>query len=363
MVERVFNFSPGPATLPPPVIERVREAIIDFGGTGIGVMECSHRSKQFDAAHEETKSLLLELIGAPEGFEVIFLGGGASMQFAMIPMNLLGPDKVADYVVTGTWAKNAVKEAKRFGQVNIAASTEVDGVFRRVPGLSELKLDPKAAYVHMTSNNTIFCTQFPDYPDTGEVPLLCDMSSDILSRPVDVSKFDYIYAGAQKNLGPAGLCVGLIRKSLLERCNADVPTMLSYKTYVEKNSLFNTPPVFAIYTVLEVLRWVKGEGGVAAMARLNEAKGELLYGLIDEQPDFFRAPVEKDSRSLMTVAFRLPSEELEKLFLAEAGAAGLAGLKGHRSVGGVRVSMYNAMPLEGIEKLTGFMRDFARKHG
>ena len=363
MLERVFNFSPGPATLPPSVIERVRESLLDFGGTGIGVMECSHRSKPFDDALNEAKALLLELLGAPEGYDVIFLGGGASMQFAMTPMNLLGPDKSADYVVTGTWSKKAVKEAKRFGNVNVAATTEVDGGFRSVPKVAELALDPKAAYVHMTSNNTIFCTQFSEFPDTGDVPLICDMSSDILSRPLDISKFAYVYAGAQKNLGPAGVCVGVMRKSLLERCNDDIPTMLSWKTYVDKNSLFNTPPAIAIYTVLEVLRWVKEQGGAAAMEKQNATKGRLLYGLIDEQPEFFRAPVEKDSRSLMTVAFRLPTEELEKQFIAEALEQGLSGLKGHRSVGGIRVSMYNAMPIEGIEKLTSFMRTFAKKNG
>ena len=364
MAKRVFNFNPGPATLPLPVLERLRESVVEFQGLGMSILEISHRSKPFGAVLAETKELLLELLGAPKSYHVFFAGGGASLQFAMAPMNLLGEGRGADYIVTGTWSKKAVKEAKRYGAVNIAANTAgEDGVFRSVPKESELKLDANAAYVHLTSNNTIFSTQFKTFPDTGAVPIVADMSSDILSHRFDVSKFGLIYAGAQKNLGPAGVTVGIISDAMLERCNADIPVMLSYRTFVENDSLFNTPPVFAIFCVREVLRWVKESGGLETMEKWNEEKGRLLYGIMDEMSGFYRGTAEKDSRSLMNVAFRLPTEELEARFIAEAAQNDFVGLKGHRSVGGIRVSMYNALPVDGIRQLVQFMNDFAKKNG
>lgn len=364
MAKRVYNFNPGPATLPLPALERVRESVVEFGGLGMSILEISHRSKQFAAVLAETKSLLSELLGLPAGYHVLFLGGGASLQFAMVPMNLLGPDRSADYIVTGAWSKKAVKEAKRYGKVNIAADTKgPDDVYRRVPRQDELKLDPNARYVHLTSNNTIFSTQFHTFPDTGSVPMVADMSSDILSHRFDASKFGLIYAGAQKNLGPAGVTVVILSDTLLQQCNPDVPTMLSYGTFVKEDSLFNTPPVFAIFCVREVLRWVKESGGLETMERWNEEKGRLLYGIMDELPEFYRGTADKDSRSLMNVAFRLPTEELEAKFIAEGQEKGFVGMKGHRSVGGIRVSMYNALPVEGIAAFVQFMRDFQKRNG
>ncbi len=363
MANRVFNFSPGPATLPLPVLERLAERVREYDDLGMSLIEMSHRSKQFQGILEDTKALLAELLVIPSNYKIFFAQGGASLQFAMLPMNLLSADVGADYLITGSWSKKALKEAKRFGPVRVAATTEEDGMFRRIPTQGELSLDPNAAYVHLTSNNTIFSTQFDEFPDTGGVPIAADMSSDILSKPLDISKFGFIYAGAQKNLGPAGVTVCIISDELLARCSRDVPTMLSYHTFVEKDSLFNTPPVFAIYAVLETLRWVKENGGLEAMRALNEEKGRLLYGIMDEMPAFYRGTADKESRSLMNVAIRLPNEELEKRFIAEAAEAGFVNLKGHRSVGGIRVSMYNALPLEGISGLVNFMRTFARNNG
>lgn len=364
MAKRVFNFNPGPATLPLPALEALRDAVVEYDDAGMSVMELSHRSPEFTEIIEETKALFLELLGAPKGYHVIFCGGGASLQFAMVPMNLLGGGRSADYVVTGTWSKKALKEAQALGTVRVAANTvEEDGVFRTVPTQDQLDLDPNATYVHLTSNNTIFSTQFPDFPDTGKVPIVADMSSDILSRRLDVSKFGLIYAGAQKNLGPSGVTVCLISDELLERCRDDVPLMLSYKNYVAKNSLFNTPPTFNIYAVLQVLRWVEANGGLETMERWNAEKGELLYGTLDEMSAYYRVSARPGSRSLMNVAFRLPTEALEQRFIAEGKANGFVGLKGHRSVGGIRVSMYNAMPIDGIRQLVAFMRAFAQKNG
>jgi phosphoserine aminotransferase len=364
MARRVYNFNPGPATLPLQALERVRESVVEFGGLGMSILEISHRSKQFGAVLAETKALLTELLGIPAGYHILFLGGGASLQFAQVPMNLLGPDRSADYIVTGAWSKKALKEARRFGKVNVAADTKgPDDVFRRVPKQAELKLDPTAAYVHLTSNNTIFSTQFHTFLDTGAVPIIADMSSDILSHRFDASKFGMIYAGAQKNLGPAGVTVVILSDALLKQCNPDVPTMLSYATHVAEDSLFNTPPVFSIFVVREVLRWVKDSGGLETMEKWNGEKGRLLYGIMDERPDFYRGTAEKDSRSLMNVAFRLPTEELEARFIAEGAEKGFVGMKGHRSVGGIRVSMYNALPVEGIAALVDFMKDFHQRNG
>ena len=362
MAHRIWNFNPGPATLPLPVLEKMKADLPVYGNTGMAVMELSHRSKDYDAIHQGAKTLLKELFSVPDNYHILFLQGGASTQFYMIPMNLLREGQSADYVNTGSWSKKAIKEAKLFGKVNIAGTSE-EANFTFIPKRDGLKLDPDAQYVHITSNNTIAGTQWHAYPDTGAVPLMADMSSDILSKKIDVARFGLIYAGAQKNLGPSGVTVVIIRDDLVEKSRDDIPTMIMYKTHVEKDSLFNTAPTYSIYILKLVLEHVKSIGGLAAVGKENEEKAKLLYGTVDANKDFFRCPVAEDSRSLMNVVFRLPSEDLEKQFVADSLAAGFGGLKGHRSVGGIRVSMYNAMPLKGIEALTAFMKEFAKKHG
>jgi len=360
MANRIFNFNPGPATLPLPVLEKAKEEFVNYSSLGMSVTEISHRSKQFDAILEDTKKLFCEILGVPQNYKIIFLGGGASLQFSMVAMNFLAQGKSADYVVTGEWAKKALKEAQILGQPKVAATTEPD--FKRIPKQNEIKLDPNACYVHITSNETISGTQWAQYPDVGTVPLICDMSSDILCRKFDVSRFALIYAGAQKNLGPAGVTVVIIRDDLVEKCPEKMPTMLNYKTHVAKNSLYNTPPVFAIYMIKLVLDWVKGQGGLAKVEEINNEKARLVYGILDKYPDYFKSAAEKESRSIMNVTLRMKNEETEKMFIDEAAKAGFHGLKGHRSVGGIRVSMYNAMPLEGIKKLVEFMEDFKKRN-
>ena len=360
MPDRIFNFNPGPATLPLQVLEQAKGEFVNYSSLGMSVTEISHRSKQFEAILEDTKKLFAEILEIPQNYKVIFLGGGASLQFSMVPMNFLGQGKSADYVVTGEWAKKAIKEAQMLGQPKIAATTEPD--FKRMPKQSELKLDPNAAYVHITSNETISGTQWEKYPDLGNVPVICDMSSDIMCRKLDVSKFALIYAGAQKNLGPAGVTVVIIRDDMVEKCPEKMPTMLNYKTHVSKNSLYNTPPVFAIYMIKLVLEWVKGQGGLAKIESINNEKALLVYGILDKYPDYYKSAVDRDSRSIMNVTLRMGSEEMEKKFIEEAAKAGFHGLKGHRSVGGIRVSMYNALPLEGIQKLVSFMEDFKKRN-
>jgi phosphoserine aminotransferase len=362
MANRIWNFNPGPATLPLPVLEKAKSDLPDFSNTGMAVMELSHRSKEYAAIHAEAKERMVELFGIPSNYKVLFLQGGASLQFAMIPMNLLKEGQSSDYIVTGSWSKKAVKEAKIIGSASIAATSE-ESNFNRIPKQDELKLDGNAVYCHITSNNTIAGTQYASYPDTGEVSLVADMSSDILSRKIDFSKFGLIYAGAQKNLGPAGVTVVIIRDDLVEASRDDIPTLLQYKTHVEKDSTFNTPPTYSIYLVKLVLDWVKSVGGLSAVEKRNQEKADMLYHLIDSNPDFFKGAAEKDSRSLMNVTLRLPSEELEAKFIAEAKEAGFGGLKGHRSVGGIRVSIYNAMEPEGVKQLTDFMKTFAEKNG
>lgn len=362
MSNRIWNFNPGPATLPLSVLEKAKEEIPDYQNTGMAVMELSHRSKEYAAIHADAKSLMIELFQIPENYKVLFLQGGASLQFAMAPMNLLTQGKAADYIVTGSWSKKALKEAKIAGTVNVAGSSE-DTNFNRIPKQGDLKLDPNAVYCHITSNNTISGTQYQTFPDTGNVPIVADMSSDILSRKINFGKFGMIYAGAQKNLGPSGVTVVIIRDDLVEASRDDIPTLLQYKTHVDKDSLFNTPPTYSIYLVKLVLEWVKSLGGLDAVEKRNREKADLLYGTIDDNPDFFKGATEKESRSWMNATFRLPSEELEAKFIAEGLAAGFGGLKGHRSVGGIRVSMYNAMEPEGIRELTEFMKDFAQKNG
>lgn len=357
MAKRKVNFNPGPATLPLPVLEQIARDTVEYGDCGMSFLEISHRSKEFEGILASAQARMAELFGIPDGYQVIFMGGGASLQFAMVAMNLLQGGS-ADYVNTGAWSKKAAAEARRFGTVHLAGDTSADN-FNHLP--DRLEFDPAARYVHFTSNNTIFGTQYHDFPDTGAVPLIADMSSDILSHPWDVSRFSLIYAGAQKNLGPAGVTVGIIRKDLLEHCTDEIPTMLRYATFVEKDSLFNTPPAGAIYVVKLVLDWVAEQGGLDAIAKVNGAKADLLYGTIDASGGYFKgAVVNPAHRSQMNVTFRLPSEDLEKKFIAEGAEIGLHGMKGHRSVGGCRISMYNALPLTGIERLVEFMTSFRK---
>ncbi len=362
MANRIWNFNAGPATLPLPVLEKAKADLPDFAGTGMAVMELSHRSKEYDAVHNEAKQLLIELYDIPANYKVLFLQGGASTQFCMVPYNLLKSGQMAEYIITGSWSKKALKEAKILGAPKVAATSE-DTNFNRIPKQNELQLDENAVYCHITTNNTIAGTQFQTYPETGTVPLVADMSSDILSRKIDFSKFGLLYAGAQKNLGPSGVTAVIIRDDLLEASRDDIPTMLQYKIHADKNSLYNTPPTFGIYLLKLVLEWVKSIGGLAGIEQRNQEKGDLLYNMVDSNTDFFKGAAEKDSRSLMNVTIRFPNEELEAKMIAEAQAAGFGGLKGHRSVGGIRVSMYNALEPEGIRQLTDFMKQFAQKNG
>jgi phosphoserine aminotransferase len=329
----------------------------------MSVLEISHRSKPFDEIIKGAEADLRQLLKIPAHYKVLFLQGGASLQFAMVPMNLLAKDRSADYILTGSWSQAALKEARKLGQTRVAGSTE-DSRFSRIPAQEELNLDPHAAYAHFTSNNTIYGTEWREEPEAGEVPLICDASSNFLSKPLEVSKYGVIYAGAQKNAGPAGVTIVIIREDLLERVPAGLPAMLDYRLLAEKESLYNTPPCFAIYLAGLVFKWLRTEiGGLDVMRRINEEKARMLYDAIDASPDFYRGHAEPASRSLMNVTFRLPNEELEKAFAKEATAHGLDGLKGHRSVGGLRASIYNAFPKEGVVKLVEFMREFERKQG
>ena len=360
MPKRIYNFSAGPATLPYSVLEEAAQDIVNFKDKGIGLIEMSHRSKEFMAVADETEALVRELLEVPKNYKVLFLQGGASSQFFMVPMNLLGADKKATYLNTGTWAKKAIKEAKLFGNIDVAYSSE-ESTFNRVPEADEYAVDQSSEYLYLCSNNTIYGTQFAQFPEK-ESMLVCDMSSDIFSRQLDISRFGIIFAGAQKNMGPAGVTLVIIREDLLESTPDNVPTMLSYKTHADKGSMFNTPPTFAIYCMGRVLNWLKEQGGVAAMQHRNEEKAALLYDAIDGS-DFYRGHAEKASRSLMNVTFNLPTPELEAEFIAEAATLDMDGLKGHRSIGGCRASIYNAFPKEGIEKLVAFMAEFAAKNG
>ncbi|MGE0453320.1 MAG: 3-phosphoserine/phosphohydroxythreonine transaminase [Vicinamibacteria bacterium] len=358
---RIFNFSAGPAVLPLSVLDQARRDLIALPGVGMSVLEISHRSKPFDEIIQGCEADVRKLAGIGDDYHVLFLQGGASLQFSMVPMNLLQPDGSADYVVTGVWAQKAVKEAKRVGGVRIAASTESEN-FARVPAQAELSLDPKAAYVHYTTNNTIYGTEFHYVPQVGSVPLVADTSSDMFSRPLDVSKHALIYAGAQKNLGPSGVTLVIIRKDMLERTPKTLATMLQYGVHAENQSLYNTPPVFGIYIMRLVLAWVVEQGGLAAIERTNVRKADKLYAEIDRS-GFYRGHAKPDSRSRMNVTFRLPSEDLEKSFAKAATAAGMDGLKGHRSVGGLRASIYNAFPEAGVDALVQFMQEFERTNG
>jgi phosphoserine aminotransferase len=358
-MSRTFNFSAGPSVLPVAALERAQREMLDWAGTGTSVMEASHRGKDYEAVHNEAISLMKELIGLPENYQVLFLQGGASQQFAVVPMNFLSPGQTADYINTGTWAKKAIAEAKLFGTVNIAWGGD-KGDATKIPKQADLNLTPGARYVHITSNNTIEGTQFHSFPDTKGVPIVCDMSSDFLWAPFDAKPFALIYAGAQKNIGPAGVTAVIIRNDFLETAKTDIPAIFKYGTHAKENSLYNTPPCFAIYMVRNVLAVVKEMGGLTAMKAHNDKKAGVIYDTIDANPDFFRSPVARDSRSMMNIVFRLPSEELEEKFVAEAKKRRMIGLKGHRSVGGIRVSVYNSCPMEAAEAVTSFMKDFAK---
>ncbi|MGB7922885.1 MAG: 3-phosphoserine/phosphohydroxythreonine transaminase [Pyrinomonadaceae bacterium] len=361
MSEPIYNFSAGPAVLPKPVLEEAQRDLVQLPGVGMSILEISHRSKAFDEIIGQAENGLRELLNVPDNYHVLFLQGGASLQFSMIPVNLLPKDASADYIITGSWGKKALKEAKMSGTVNVAATTE-DGNFSRVPGQDELKLDPQAAYAHFTTNETIQGVEWKQEPEVGDVPLVADASSDILSRPIPVEKYALIYAGAQKNIGPSGVTLVIIRDDLLGRIPAGLHTMMDYRTHVENRSLYNTPNTFGIYIISLVCKWLREKGGLEGMQRENEAKAKLLYDAIDAT-DFYRGHADPDSRSLMNVTFRLPSEELEKQFAKEATEAKLDGLKGHRSVGGIRASIYNAFPREGVDALVSFMKEFERKNG
>jgi len=376
-VKRVFNFNAGPGALPLPVLERIREELLDWRGSGMSVMEMSHRSPEFESINAAAEQKLRSLLGISKDYAVIFIQGGGSMQFSMVPMNLCLPGKPVDVLHTGAWTAKAIGELKKGILHNIAASTEAEK-FARLPRFDEIKFSSNASYVHICTNNTIEGTQWTAPPETGpktgDVPLVADMSSDIASRPIDVNKYGLIFAGAQKNLGPAGVTVVIIRKDLAERADKNLPTLLQYRTHIKEKSLYHTPPTFAVYVVGLVLEWMESLGGILAIEKRNDAKAKLLYDSIETSGGFYRCPVEKSSRSKMNVVFRVAggagrsaaaedTESIEKLFAKEAAAAGLVGTPGHRSVGGMRISLYNAVTFEAVEALTSFMREFHRTHG
>jgi phosphoserine aminotransferase len=361
MPDRIHNFSAGPAVLPEPVLRKAQEVIWNVAGSGIGIMEHSHRGKVFDKIISEAEEACRRLGGIPDNYRVLFLQGGASLQFSMVPMNLLGPDQTADYLLTGVWSQKAVKEAKLVGKVHVAASSEATN-FDRIPRSDEIRYSAGPGYVHLTTNNTIYGTQWPREPEVPSgVPLVADTSSDMYSRPIEIRKYGLVYAGAQKNLGPSGVVLVIIRDDLVERGPKTLPTMLQYRTHAAEKSLYNTPPTFGIYVMGEVFKWIEGQGGLSAMKEQNEAKARLLYDYLDES-DFFRGTAQPDSRSRMNVCFRAPTEELEEKFLKEAAKRGLDGLKGHRSVGGMRASIYNACPRASVEALVSFMKEFERSN-
>ncbi len=358
---RVFNFAAGPATLPLEVLEQVRDELTDWRGSGMSVMEVSHRGKPFVAVAEQAEADLRELMGVPANYKVLFLQGGASGQFSAIPLNLTRPDSLADFVNTGNWSKKAITEAKRYCKVNVVAD-EAASNYSTVPDASALRATPGAAYFHYTPNETIGGVEFGYVPDVGDVPLVADMSSTILSRPIDVSRFALIYGGAQKNIGPSGLCVVIVRDDLIGKARADIPAIWDYAAMAKEGSMLNTPPTFGIYVAGLVFQWLKRHGGLAATGERNRIKAETLYRAIDES-GYYRNPVALNCRSWMNIPFTIPKPELEKTFVAEAAKAGLANLEGHRSVGGMRASIYNAMPLAGVEALVAFMKDFQRRNG
>jgi phosphoserine aminotransferase len=358
---RIHNFAAGPAVMPVPVLEQIQRDLIALPGVGMSILEISHRSKTFESILEKAVADIRALANIPANYHVLFLQGGASTQFSMVPMNLLTAGATADYIDTGSWAVKAIKEAKKVGNVNVTGSTKADN-YNRIPKASEIQLTPGAAYVHITSNNTIEGTEWKELPETGGAPLVNDTSSDMFSRPIDVSKHALIYAGAQKNMGPAGATVVIIREDMLQRSQKSLPSMLNYQVHAENKSLYNTPPAFTIYAVGLVMQWLLDQGGLAAIQKVNERKAAKLYAEIDRS-GFYRGTAAKESRSLMNITFRLATEELENKFIKESTAAGLDGLKGHRDVGGMRASVYNAFPEAGVDALVSFMQDFERKNG
>ncbi len=359
---RVYNFSPGPAALPEAVLQQARDEMLDWQGAGMSVMEMSHRGKAFMSIAAQAEADLRELMGIPQNYKVLFLQGGASTQFAMVPLNLMSRTGKADYIKTGSWGKKAIAEGKRYGEVNVAADTGADGPFTSVPAQADLALTEDASYVHYTPNETIEGVEFPYVPHTSGVPLVADMSSTILSRPVDVTRFGIIYAGAQKNIGPAGLTIAIVRDDLIGNALEQTPAMLDYQIHAYADSMYNTPPTFGWYLAGLVFQWLKGQGVLAGMAEINERKAKTLYGAIDKS-DFYANPVDPGCRSWMNVPFTLADAELDNVFLKQAEDAGLHTLKGHRSVGGMRASIYNAMPEAGVQALVDFMAEFERTHG
>ena len=361
--KRVHNFNAGPSVLPMPVLETAQSEMLDWHGSGMSVMEMSHRSKEYESIIQTAEADLRELMGIPANYKVVFVQGGATLQFAMIPMNFRPAGASADYIVTGSWSKTALKEAQKLGQSCVAFSGDADN-FSRLPQDGELKLDPQAAYVHFCHNETIHGVEFKTEPKTASgVPVICDMSSDFLSQPVDVSKYDMIYAGAQKNAGPSGVVVAIIKEDLLARVPEKLPALLDYKVLAESGSMHNTPPCYTIYMVGLVLQWLKGLGGLDAMYKINQEKAAIVYDTIDQSGGFYRGHAKPEARSIMNIPFRLPNEELEDQFVKEAKKAELIGLKGHRSVGGLRASVYNALPMESAKALAAFMVEFQRKNG
>lgn len=360
-MRRVDNFNAGPSALPLPALERAQRELLDFEGTGMSIIEHSHRGKAYEKVHFEAIALLRELMGVGEESHVLFMQGGASQQFATVPMNFLHAGKSADYVITGGWSEKALEETKWFGKARVAATTATEGTpkFKRVPKPSELELDPAAAYVHLTSNNTLFGTQYQAFPDTA-APLVVDMSSDILCRPMDVSKMSLVYAGAQKNVGPSGVTIVIVKKAFLATAREDIPTIFRYGTFAKNDSLYNTPPTFAIYLMRNVLAHAKELGGLAAIEKTNRAKADRLYGALDALSSFYVAPVEKESRSTMNIVWRTPSKELDAKLVAEAAAKDMVGLAGHRVTGGLRASVYNAVSLASVDRLATFLEDFAK---
>jgi phosphoserine aminotransferase len=359
MVKRVVNFNPGPAALPLDVLKIVQEELLDYQGSGMSILESSHRAKEFEAINDAAIALVRELLGVGNNYQVLFVGGGASTQFAYVPMNFVQDGQTAAYVDTGEFAFKAMKESQIVAKTHEAFSSKAEK-YVRVPKMSEIKYPADAAYLHICTNNTIEGTQFHEFPDTGSVPLIADMSSDIASRQLDYKKFALFYAGAQKNLGPAGLALVVVRDDFLAKAKKGLPTMFSYKTYADNKSLYNTPPVFAIYIMKLVLEWVKKQGGLAGVEKINVAKKDLLYKTIDANADFYKGTVEKASRSWSNITMRLPNEDLENKFIAEAKKEGMIGMKGHRSVGGIRFSIYNAVSLEDIQKTAAFMEKFRK---
>ncbi|GAC1552080.1 MAG: 3-phosphoserine/phosphohydroxythreonine transaminase [Herpetosiphon sp.] len=357
-----YNFNAGPAVLPGEVLTRAREELLDYQGRGMSILEMSHRSKEYETINSAVEHRLKSLLGLSDDYRILLMQGGASTQFALVPMNFLRPGQTADYLMTGVWSEKAADEAAKLGNVNVAASSK-DNKYRHIPTVDQIKLTPNAAYVHITTNNTIYGTQWSTLPDTGAAHLVADMSSDIASKPIDAARFGLIYAGAQKNLGPAGVTIVIVRQSWLAEASDTIPTIFQYATFAKNHSLYNTPPVFAVYLVGLVLEWLESNGGLAAAGVRNEQKASLLYTTMDANAGFYKGHAVPESRSLMNVTFRLPEEGLEKEFISVATKAGMVGLAGHRSVGGIRASIYNALPMEAVEALASFMREFVRTHG